>query len=60
MFHNEHAPPHFHASYQGFEVLIRIADGSVYAGSFPKRALRIAQSWSEQHRDELMQNCSAA
>ncbi len=56
MYHNEHAPPHFHASYQGFEVLIRIEDGSVYAGLLPKRALRIVQSWCEQHRDELMQN----
>ena len=27
MFHREHAPPHFHASYQGFEALIVIADG---------------------------------
>jgi hypothetical protein len=56
MFHNEHAPPNFHASYQGSEVLIRIADGSVYAGSLPKRALRIVQSWCDRHRDEFLQN----
>ena len=43
MFHNEHAPPHFHASYQGFEALIVIADGSVLAGSLPRKALRIVQ-----------------
>ena len=40
MFHNEHAP---HASYQGFEALILIPDGSVLAGSLPRKALRIVQ-----------------
>jgi len=29
MYHNDHAPPHFHASYLGFEALLGIADGSV-------------------------------
>lgn len=56
MYHNEHAPPHFHASYQGFEALIKISDSSVYAGSLPKRALRIVQPWCEQHREELLSN----
>jgi hypothetical protein len=50
MFHREHAPPHFHASYQGFEALIAIADGAVLAGSLPKRALRLVQDWAERHR----------
>lgn len=27
MFHREYAPQRFHASYQGFEALIAIADG---------------------------------
>ncbi len=56
MFHREHDPPHFHASYQGFEALIVIADGSVLAGSLPPRALRIVQEWCATHRAELMAN----
>ena len=56
MFHREHAPPHFHASYQGFEALIAIADGSVIAGSLPRKALAIVQDWATNHRPELMQN----
>ena len=56
MYHNDHAPPHFHASYQGFEALIRIADGGVMAGSMPKKALRIVQEWADRHRDELDAN----
>jgi hypothetical protein len=56
MFHREHAPPHFHASYQGFEALIAIGDGAVIAGSLPRKALRIVQDWTATHRDELMTN----
>jgi hypothetical protein len=56
MFHREHAPPHFHASYQGFEALIAIDDGSVLAGSLPRRALRIVQEWAAAHQAELMTN----
>lgn len=56
MYHNDHAPPHFHASYQGFEALVRIADGSVMAGSLPKKALRIVQDWAAAHEAELLAN----
>ena len=56
MYHIDHAPPHFHASYQGFEALIRIADGSLMAGSLPSKALRIVQEWADRHRDELTAN----
>lgn len=56
MFHREHAPPHFHASYQGFEALIAIDDGRVLAGSLPRRALVIVQEWAAGHREELMAN----
>ena len=56
MYHREHNPPHFHASYQGFEALIVIADGSVLAGSLPNKALRIVQDWAAVHRSKLLEN----
>ncbi len=56
MYHDDHAPPHFHASYQGFEALIRIQSGSVLAGKLPRKALRLVQEWAERHRDELLEN----
>lgn len=56
MYHDDHPPPHFHASYQGFETLIRIADGSVQAGSLSNKPLNIVQAWAEQHRKELLTN----
>jgi hypothetical protein len=43
MYHADHAPPHFHASYQGFEALIAIDTGNVMAGNLPKKALRLVQ-----------------
>jgi hypothetical protein len=56
MYHADHAPPHFHASYQGFEALIAIYSGNVMAGNLPKKALRIVQEWSIVHKDELLAN----
>ena len=49
-------PAHFHASYQGFEALIAIETGEVYAGIVAERALRIVQDWAERHREELLAN----
>ncbi|HLV06758.1 MAG TPA: DUF4160 domain-containing protein [Croceibacterium sp.] len=56
IYHREHPPAHFHASYQGFEALIVIETGEVLAGSLPKRALRIVQDWAARHREELLAN----
>jgi hypothetical protein len=36
MYHDDHPPPHFHASYQGFEAFVAIATGEIIAGSLPK------------------------
>ncbi len=56
MYHNDHAPPHFHVEYQGHEALVRIEDGALAQGELPKRALRIVQEWAAEHHDELQTN----
>jgi hypothetical protein len=56
MYFDDHPPPHFHASYQGFEAFIRIDDGEVIHGSLPKKAARIVRQWALDHRNELMAN----
>lgn len=56
MYFNEHNPPHFHATYGEYEILIQITDLSVYAGSLPSRAFGLVMEWAFMHRDELMQN----
>jgi hypothetical protein len=52
---NEHNPPHFHAKYGDFEMIVEINSGIV-EGKFPKRALNLVMEWYEIHKDELMQN----
>ena len=56
MFYNDHAPPHFHAEYGGFEALIEIDSLEVYRGALPRRALALLLEWAFQHRPELRDN----
>jgi hypothetical protein len=51
----DHAPPHFHVEYGDREALIVIADGRVYAGSLPTRALRMVRQWRRLHLAELQE-----
>lgn len=53
MYWSDHPPPHFHAEYGDDQALITIDDGSVFAGSLPRRALRLVQEWRGLHIEEL-------
>lgn len=54
MYHDDHPPPHFHASYQGFEAFVAIATGDIVEGKLPKNAARLVKQWALKHQDELM------
>ncbi|HKX79163.1 MAG TPA: DUF4160 domain-containing protein [Novosphingobium sp.] len=56
MYFDDHPPPHFHAEYQGFRALIRIADGQVLDGQLPRKATNIVRQWALDHNRELMAN----
>lgn len=56
MFWDDHAPPHFHALYSEYEVLINIATLEVMKGTMPRRALALVLEWASQHRMELMED----
>lgn len=56
MYFADHAPPHFHAAYQGHEALVRIGDGTIIEGSLPTKARRIVAEWAAAHRAELEAN----
>ncbi|MCP4114093.1 MAG: DUF4160 domain-containing protein [Desulfobacteraceae bacterium] len=61
MYWQDHAPPHFHAKYGGYEISVDIHTGLV-AGRFPKRALRHVLEWYDLHKNELLEaweRCSA-
>ena len=49
-----HNKPHIHVRYQGKKASISIKDGTVLAGDFPAKQLRMVQTWSDIHQDELM------
>jgi hypothetical protein len=51
---NDHAPPHFHAAYEGLDVAIDIRTSCVLEGRMRARALRLVLEWADLHRDELL------
>lgn len=52
-------PPHFHASYQGYEALFNM-DGELTDGDMPSRHKKLIAAWAEIHRDELLANWELA
>ena len=60
MYWRDHDPPHFHAEYGEHQALILVADGRIYAGSLPRRALRLVREWRRLHVDELERAWEAA
>ena len=52
---NDHLPPHYHAKYGQYEVIVEI-DTGVVTGSFPKRSLRHVLEWHDLHQSELATN----
>ncbi len=59
MFWRDHNPPHFHARYGEYEVIVEIETGKV-EGVMPKRALQMIQEWRELHKAELLENWKKA
>ena len=60
MFFDDHNPPHFHALYGEYEVLININSFAVFAGNLPPRALGLVIEWATQHQNELLINWERA
>lgn len=51
VYNGEHRPPHIHASYNEFEILIVIETKDIYAGEFPNKQLRIVFNWLSANSD---------
>ena len=54
MFFDDHLPPHFHAEYGEFEVLVNIQTLAIFSGKLPPRALGLVMEWASIHQDELL------
>ena len=60
MYNNgEHNPPHFHASYQGYNATFS-PDGELLEGEMPRRQIKLIEAWAEIHRDEIIANWELA
>ena len=59
MYWRDHAPPHFHAKYQGQEVTIEIDTGKV-VGQINARALGLIQEWRQLHMGDLAEDWKLA
>lgn len=55
MYWNDHLPPHFHAKYGEYEMIVHIQNGT-FEGRFPRRGLLHVLEWYELHRNELLTN----
>lgn len=56
MHWHDHTPPHFHALYAEYEILVDIRTLEIIYGNFPKRALVLVLEWAQEHRAELMED----
>lgn len=56
MFWGDHAPPHFHALYSEYEVIINIHTLEIIQGTMPRRALSLILEWASLHRTELLED----
>lgn len=54
IYNGDHRPPHFHASYGEYEILIVIETGRIYAGDLPTRQLKLVFDWLAIHADEAL------
>ena len=51
----EHNPPHFHATYQGYNAVFNL-EGELIEGDIPRKQAKLISAWVEIHRDELIAN----
>ena len=56
---SDHQPPHFHAWYGDYKIIVSIKDG-VIKGEMPGRVVKLVLEWLELHRDDLMKNWQRA
>ena len=56
MYYDDHNPPHFHAKYNEYEVIIAIQNLSIIAGEIPPRALGLIIEWAKLNQKELLKD----
>lgn len=49
----DHQPPHFHAIYAEYQVLIEIETLAIYSGSLLSKQLKKVMEWASKNQDYL-------
>ena len=45
IYHDDHAPPHFHVEYAEHTAIISIGSGKLIAGRLPRRVAKLVEEW---------------
>ena len=53
IFYDDHHPPHLHAEYGEYEMLLNINTLAIMSGRLPARALGMVTEWASLHQQEL-------
>jgi len=56
MYFRDQNPPHFHAKYNEYEILITIQDLRILRGHLPPEAFGMIMEWASSHQNELLEN----
>ena len=60
MYNNgEHNPPHFHATYQGYNAVFSM-EGELIEGNMPRKQTKLISARAVIHKDELIANWELA
>ena len=56
----EHNPPHIHAYYNDYKIILNIRKMEFMDGEMPRKQKRLILAWAELHKDELLANWELA
>ena len=56
MFFDDHQPPHFHAEYGEYELVVTINPIKIIKGNAPNRVKSMVLEWTALHQEELLQD----
>ncbi|NER97325.1 MAG: DUF4160 domain-containing protein [Symploca sp. SIO1B1] len=56
MFYNDHVPPHVHAVYGEYELIVTISPITILQGKAPNRVRSMVLEWTALHQQELSDN----
>ncbi len=60
MYWYDHNPPHFHVSYRGQDIMVRVTPPQILRGTLPGRIERLVCEWATVRQAKLLANWQKA